>query len=71
MFYNDVLCCFWYVFVINDIVVISIFKLVDYDMDMVYFYVIMKKEEEEGYLFCRDKIIILFFDGLIIKNRGK
>ena len=71
MLHNDVLRRLRYALTINDTAAISIFKLADYDMDMAYLHAIMKKEEEEGYLPCRDKIITLFLDGLIIKNRGK
>lgn len=71
MFHNDVLRRIRYALAINDTAAISIFKLVDYDMDMGYLQSIMKKEGEEGYLPCRDKILALFLDGLIIKNRGK
>ncbi|BCO19995.1 hypothetical protein KUC3_28520 [Alteromonas sp. KC3] len=71
MIHNDVLRRLRYALAINDTAAISIFKLVDYDMDIDYLHAIMKKEGEEGYLPCRDKIISLFLDGLIIKNRGK
>lgn len=71
MMHNDVLRRIRYALQINDESAISIFKLVDYDMDKEYMRSIMKKEEEAGYLPCRDKILSLFLDGLIIKNRGK
>lgn len=71
MMHNDVLRRIRYALQINDESAISIFKLVDYDMDKEYMRSIMKKEEETGYLPCRDKILSLFLDGLIIKNRGK
>ena len=71
MFHNDVLRRIRYALAINDTAAISIFKLVDYDMDIGYLHSIMKKEDEAGYLPCRDKILALFLDGLIIKNRGK
>ena len=71
MIHNDVLRRIRYALSINDTAAIGIFKLVNYDMDVDYLHSIMKKEGEEGYLPCRDKIISLFLDGLIIKNRGK
>lgn len=71
MIHNDVLRRLRYALAINDTAAISIFKLVDYDMEIGYLHAIMKKEDEEGFLPCRDKIIALFLDGLIIKNRGK
>ncbi|AEF02179.1 DUF1456 domain-containing protein [Alteromonas sp. KS69] len=71
MIHNDVLRRLRFALAINDTAAIGIFKLVDYDMDVDYLHSIMKKEGEEGYLPCRDKIISLFLDGLIIKRRGK
>lgn len=69
--HNDVLRRIRYALQIDDESAIAIFKLVDYDMDKEYMRSIMKKEEESGYLPCRDKILSLFLDGVIIKNRGK
>lgn len=71
MIHNDVLRRIRFALAINDTAAISIFKLANYDMELPYLHAIMKKEDEEGYLPCRDKIISLFLDGLIIKNRGK
>lgn len=71
MIHNDILRRIRYALKINDTATISIFKLVNYDMEIPYLQSMMKKEGEEGYLPCRDKIISLFLDGLIIKNRGK
>lgn len=71
MIHNDVLRRLRFALAINDTAAIGIFKMVEYDMDIEYLHAIMKKEDEEGYLPCRDKIIALFLDGLIIKNRGK
>lgn len=70
MIHNDVLRRLRYALSINDTAAISIFKLANYDMEFGYLHSIMKKEDEEGYLPCRDKLISLFLDGLIIKNRG-
>ncbi|BFT29567.1 hypothetical protein D210916BOD24_07430 [Alteromonas sp. D210916BOD_24] len=71
MIHNDVLRRLRFALAINDTATISIFKLVDYDMDLDYLHAIMKREDEAGFLPCRDKIIALFLDGLIIKNRGR
>lgn len=71
MIHNDVLRRLRYALAINDTAAISIFKLVNYDMEIGYLHAVMKREGEEGYLPCRDKIIALFLDGLIIKNRGR
>ena len=71
MIHNDVLRRLRYALAINDTAAISIFKLVNYDMEIDYLHAVMKREDEAGYLPCRDKIIALFLDGLIIKNRGR
>ena len=71
MIHNDVLRRLRYALAINDTAAISIFKLVNYDMEIDYLHAVMKREGEVGYLPCRDKIIALFLDGLIIKNRGR
>ena len=71
MIHNDVLRRLRFALAINDTAAISIFKLVNYDMEIDYLHAVMKREGEEGYLPCRDKIIALFLDGLIIKNRGR
>ncbi len=71
MIHNDVLRRLRYALAINDTAAISIFKLANYDMEIDYLHAVMKREGEEGYSPCRDKIIGLFLDGLIIKNRGR
>ncbi len=71
MIHNDVLRRLRYALQINDDSALAIFKLVDYDMDKDYLRSIMKKEGEDGFLPCRDKILSLFLDGLIVKKRGK
>ncbi|MFT5277402.1 MAG: hypothetical protein ACI97K_000513 [Glaciecola sp.] len=71
MIHNDVLRRLRFALQIDNSASISIFKLVDYKMEEEYLNRIMKKEEEAGFIRCRDKIISLFLDGLIIKKRGK
>lgn len=70
MLHNDVLRRLRYALSLDDTATISIFKLAHYDMDIPYLHAIMKKENEKGFTPCRDKVISLFLDGLIIKNRG-
>ncbi|WJG08835.1 DUF1456 family protein [Aliiglaciecola sp. LCG003] len=71
MNHNDVLRRLRYALQLNDEATISIFALADHEMDRDYLKSLMKKEEEDGFLPCRDKTISLFLDGLIIKKRGK
>lgn len=71
MIHNDVLRRLRFALSLNDAATVQIFSLVDYEMPLDYLKGIMAKEGEAGYMPCRDKIISLFLDGLIIKNRGK
>lgn len=71
MIHNDVLRRLRFALSMNDESTIEIFKLMDYEMEPEYLHSIMKKEQEPGFTPCRDKILALFLDGLIIKNRGR
>ena len=71
MIHNDVLRRLRFALSLNDDATIDIFKLMDYDMSTDYLHSIMKKEQEPGFTPCRDKILALFLDGLVIKHRGK
>jgi uncharacterized protein YehS (DUF1456 family) len=71
MIHNDILRRLRFALTVNDGAAIDIFKLAGYEMELDYLQCIMKREEEEGFIRCRDKILALFLDGLIIKRRGK
>ncbi|MFC3122320.1 YehS family protein [Agaribacter flavus] len=71
MINNDVLRRVRFALRMNDASTIEVFKLAGHEMDGGYLHAIMKKEEEKGFLPCRDKTLALFLDGLIIKKRGK
>ncbi|NVK55466.1 MAG: DUF1456 family protein [Alteromonadaceae bacterium] len=71
MNHNDVLRRVRFALRIDDKVAISIFQLVGYKMDIEYLKANMKKEEEPGFLPCRDGVMAMFLDGLIIKMRGE
>jgi uncharacterized protein YehS (DUF1456 family) len=70
-FFNSILRRLRFALSLDDSATISIFKLVDYKMEEEYLHGMMKKDEESGFIPCRDKILALFLDGLIIKRRGK
>lgn len=70
MNHNDVLRRVRFALRIDDIAAINIFQLAGYKMDIEYLKANMKKEEEPGYLPCRDSVMAMFLDGLIIKMRG-
>lgn len=71
MILNDVLRRLRFALRINDTAAIQLFKSVGYDIEPEYLTNIMKKEDEPGYLPCRDKQLAFFLDALIIQNRGK
>ncbi|MFT4926707.1 MAG: hypothetical protein ACI8WB_002805 [Phenylobacterium sp.] len=71
MIHNDVLRRLRYALKLNDQQMLAVFKLVDYEIDVTHLHHIMLKEEEEGFILCRDSVISLFLDGLIIHYRGK
>ena len=70
MNHNDVLRRVRFALRIDDTAAINIFKLAGYKMDIEYLKANMRKEEEAGYLPCRDSVMAMFLDGLIIKMRG-
>lgn len=70
MNHNDVLRRVRFALRIDDTAAINIFQLAGYKMDVEYLKANMKKEEEAGYLPCRDSVMAMFLDGLIIKMRG-
>ncbi|RKF20294.1 DUF1456 family protein [Alginatibacterium sediminis] len=71
MIHNDILRRLRYALNLNDAQMIEIFALSDYEIEKSYMLSIMLKEGEEGFLPCRDAVLELFLDGLIIKMRGK
>lgn len=71
MLLNDVLRRLRYALSIDNSATISICKLMDYELDEAYLLGMMKREDEDGFMPCRDKTLGIFLDGLIIKNRGK
>lgn len=71
MLLNDILRRLRFALSLDNKATINIFKLVDTDLDEEYLMNMMKREDEPGFLPCRDKTLCLFLDGLIIKNRGK
>lgn len=71
MLLNDVFRRLRFALSLDNQATIAIFKLVDYELEERYLSDMMLREEESGFLPCRDKTLGLFLDGLIIKNRGK
>ena len=71
MINNDILRRLRYALNINDSAMIEIFKLSGHEIDQSGLTALLKKEEEEGYIDCGDKVMGLFLDGLIVHRRGR
>lgn len=71
MINNDVFCSVCYMFNVNDIKIIEIIKLVDFEVDNVDVVNFFKKEDEVGYQDCFDLVMVYFFNGLIFFRCGK
>lgn len=71
MINNDILRRIRYAFDISDPKMIEIFKLADVEVTREELTVFLSKEDDEGFVECRDKYLAAFLDGFIIKNRGK
>jgi uncharacterized protein YehS (DUF1456 family) len=56
---------------LSDSEMARIFSLVGHEIDMPTLAALLKKEDEQGYLACSDKVLRIFLDGLIIRERGK
>lgn len=68
---NDVLRRLRYALDISDVKLVDIFKLGNYDTDVLKVKDMLKKEEEDGFLNVNDRIMTLFLDGFIIFKRGE
>lgn len=68
---NDILRRLRYALDISDPAMIKIFKLSEYEIDQSGLTALLKKEDEEGYVDCSDKVMEFFLDGLIVHKRGR
>ncbi len=68
---NDIIRRLRYALDIKDATMIEIFNLSEYKIGKSDLTGLLKKEEEEGYVNCTDRVMELFLDGLIIYKRGK
>ncbi len=68
---NDILRRLRYALDISDPAMIKIFKLSEHEIDLSGLTALLKKEDEEGYVECSDKVMELFLDGLIVHRRGR
>lgn len=67
---NDILRRFRYALDMSDVAMIEMFKLGGHAIDKAGLTALLKKEEEPGYVACRDAVMTAFLDGLILKKRG-
>jgi len=68
---NDVLRSLRHTLNINEIKLVEIIRLANYDVDRALINSYLKKEEEEGYEECSHTVMAHFLDGLIYYKRGK
>jgi uncharacterized protein YehS (DUF1456 family) len=68
---NDIVRRLRYALNISNTAMTDIFKLAGHDISESAVLDILKKEEDEGYTACSDRMLGLFLDGLIIYKRGK
>lgn len=68
---NDILRRLRYALDISNPVMIKTFKLSGHEIDQSALTALLKKEVEEGYVECSDKVMELFLDGLIVHRRGR
>jgi len=68
---NDVLRRFRYALDMSDKEVINAFKESGHIIDKEGVLNLLKKDEEEGFEKCNNRLLGLFFDGVIIQRRGR
>ncbi len=68
---NDILRRVRYALNLKDTVMLEIFESAECKMEHEELLNLLKKEEEEGFEKCNNKILEAFLDGLIIFKRGK
>ena len=73
MINNDVLRSIRYMLDLSDAKVVEIIKLADPDfaIDKADVQAFLKKDEEEGYVECKDAVLAHFLDGLVVHYRGR
>ena len=73
MINNDVLRSIRYMLDFGDTHIVQTVKLVDpdFELEKVDVQAFLKKDDDEGYVQCSDRVLAHFLDGLVIHNRGK
>ncbi len=68
---NDVLRSIRYALDLSEPAIADMIKSSGLEIDRPAAAALLKKEDEEGYVECRDEILSAFLDGLIVKKRGQ
>jgi len=71
MINNDILRRLRYALNISNSDMAEIFSHSGYEISEGHILDLLKKEEDEGYTVCSDKLLCLFLDGLVIHKRGR
>jgi uncharacterized protein YehS (DUF1456 family) len=71
MTHNDVLRSVRYLLNISDGGFLGIFRLGDRDLSSADLAAFLKKEDEDGYQACGDRVMAHFLNGLVVYRRGK
>lgn len=73
MINNDVLRSIRYMLDLGDSKVVEIIQLTDADfpLDKTQVPALLKREEEEGFVACSDRVLAHFLDGLVVHYRGR
>ena len=71
MIHNDVLRSVRYMLDISDNKMVEIIKIGGMEVSKDDLLTYLKKDEEEGFVFCPDEVMAHFLDGLVIFKRGK
>ena len=71
MTHNDILRRFRYALNINDPTMIEIFKHADHAINLSDLKNFLKKEDEQGYAACSERVLEAFLDGFILHKRGR
>jgi len=71
MNHNDVLRSLRYMLKVNDAKMAEIIGLSGLEVNPLVLATYLKKEEEEGFVRCPDRVMAHFLDGLVIHRRGK
>lgn len=68
---NDILRRIRYALNFKDSMMVKIFSLASYEIDVQTVLNMLRKEEDTGYQECSDEVLVKFLDGLIVFKRGK